>query len=444
MTWVWQTEAHSCENGLVNTLPSFLLVKQNFPDLRLKDIRESVHGELEASRICRPALVPEDAKSPSAWVAAGSPISPLIVKSAVDFFAQKGLRPFLVPAMGSHGGATAEGQRQVLERYGIDESTMGCPVVCEMDVVPTGVTESGIAAFASKAAMASDGIMLINRVKWHTSFQGTIESGVAKMIAIGLGKIDGARSCHLHARSQGLEKVIRSVAQQNLATGKILGGLAIMEDASHHTAQVAAMKAANLIEEEERLLEIVRSWKGSIPVPLDILILDEIGKDISGTGMDTKVVNRTTEGRYNPWPGHPRIGRIYLRDLSAATHGNAVGIGMADMVHDRLVAKVDPESTLVNAVTSGSLAIVRTPAHFASDRKCIETLGKTVGKEELSEVTIGWIRNSLELGMLALTENLRGLIEENPALEILGPASPLDFDREGNAVVSPYAAVAVR
>ena len=158
-----------------------------------------------------------------------------IVKSTVEYWLAKGHRPFLFPAMGSHGGATAEGQRQVMARYGIDESTMGCPVVSQMDVVPTGIAESGIETFADRAAMASDGILLINRIKWHTSFQAAVESGVTKMAAIGLGKIDGARSCHRLARSLGLERVIQLAARQNLATGKILGGLAILEDASHHT-----------------------------------------------------------------------------------------------------------------------------------------------------------------------------------------------------------------
>jgi hypothetical protein len=419
-----------CENGRVKNLPRFLLVKQHFPDLRLTNIREAVHNELAASGLA-------GRLAPGSQVAIGvgsRGIANLstIVRSAVEFFKEIGHRPFLFPAMGSHGGATGEGQRQVLARYGVDEASMGCPVVSQMDAVATG-EESGVGAFADKAAMASDGILLINRVKWHTSFQGTVESGVTKMASIGLGKIDGARCCHRHARSLGMEKVIRSVARQNLATGKILGGLAILEDASHHTARIVALPAEGLIEGEEKLLETVRSWMGRIPVPaLDILIVDEIGKDISGTGMDTKVVNRGVIGQYNPWPATPRIERIYLRDLSAATHGNAVGIGMADVVHDRLVAKVDPESTWVNAVTSGSLAAVRTPIHYASDRKCIETLAQTVGKAAMAEVTMGWILNSLELGLLAMSENLRGQIEANPMLEILGPAFPLEFDGAGN------------
>jgi hypothetical protein len=407
------------------------MVTQHFPDLRLNDLRAEVHRELESAGLA-------ERLRPGAEIAIGvgsRGIANLaaIVKSAVEFFSGRGYRPFLFPAMGSHGGATAEGQRQVLVRYGIDESTMGCPVVSQMDVVPTGTTESGIETFADQSAMKSGGILLINRVKWHTSFQGAVESGLTKMAAIGLGKIDGARRCHRHARSLGMENVIRAVAQQNLSTGKIIGGLAILEDASHHTARIAALKAENLIEGEENLFALVKSWMGRIPLPaLDLLILDEIGKDISGTGMDTKVVNRGVIGQYNPWPGIPRIERIYLRDLSAATHGNAVGIGMADAIHDRLLAKVDPESTWVNAVTSGSLAAVRTPIHYPSDKKCIEMLAQTVGKADIGKVTIAWIRNSLELGRLAMSENLRAQIEENPALEIEGPAFALEFDSEGN------------
>jgi hypothetical protein len=415
----------------MSSLPRFLLVKQNFPDLRLNSVGDAVCRELEGAGFA-------ERMRPGAQIAIGAGsrgianIS-LIVKSVVEFLAARGYRPFVFPAMGSHGGATAEGQRDVLARYGIDEATVGCPVISRMDTVRTGTTPSGIETFADQAAMRSDGILLINRVKWHTSFQGAVESGVTKMAAIGLGKIDGARACHRHARSLGMEKVIREVAGQNLATGKLIGGLAILEDANHRTARVSALQAENLIAGEEELFTLVKSWMGRIPVPaLDLLILDEIGKDISGTGMDTKVVNRGVLGQYNPWPGIPRVERIYLRDLSAATHGNAVGIGMADVIHDRLLAKIDPEPTWVNAVTSGSLAAVRTPIHYGSDRRCIEMLAQTVGRAEVGEVTIARIRNSLELGRLMLSENLRARIEENPTLEIQGPPFELDFDRDGN------------
>ena len=249
-------------------LPHFLRVKQHFPDLKLKDLRQAIHRELEAAGLTahlRPA-----SRIAIGVGSRGIANIATIVRSTVDFLLARGHQPFLFPAMGSHGGATAEGQRQVLVRYGIEESTMGCPVISQMDVVPTGVAESGVETFADKAAMESDAILLINRVKWHTSFHGTVESGVTKMAAIGLGKIDGARACHRHARTLGIENVIRSAARQNLATGKIIGALAILEDASHHTARVAALTASNLIEGESHFSpRCVPGW-AEFPSPRSI------------------------------------------------------------------------------------------------------------------------------------------------------------------------------
>jgi hypothetical protein len=421
----------------VNHLPKLLPVKQIFPDLQLPDIGRAVRAELEAAGFAE-TLRARTSGRPRIAIGLGSrgvANIATIARSVVEYWIENGCRPFLFPAMGSHGGATAEGQKGVLARYGIDETSMGCPVLSQMEVVPTGIAESGIATFADKSAFAADGILLVNRVKWHTSFQGAVESGLTKMAAIGLGKIDGARVCHRHARSLGLEKVIRAAARQNLATGKILGGLAILEDAGHRTARVAALRSEELIQGEEKLLETVRSWMGRIPVTaLDILILDEIGKDISGTGMDTKIVNRGVHGQYNPWPHTPCIERIYVRDLSEATHGNAVGVGMADMIHDRLLAKIDSQATWVNCITSGSLPAARIPIHYPSDRACIEALAQTVGRSDPGEVTLGWIRNSLAIGELALSENLRGAIEQDSRLEITGPAFPLSFDHAGDLV----------
>src|SRR3954466_6821945 len=203
-----------------------------------------------------------------------------IVKAAVDYWLDQGMRPFLFPAMGSHGAGTPEGQASVLAHYGIDESTMGCPVISRFDVVSLGRTELGIEAFAGRDAWESDGVFLIGRVKWHTSFAGAIESGVTKMMAIGLGKLSGAQSVHAHARRHGMEVAIRSVARRLLATGKMLGGLAILEDAHHDTAQVTALGADGLIEREEKLLALAKSWMGRIPVPaVDVLIVDEMGKN---------------------------------------------------------------------------------------------------------------------------------------------------------------------
>jgi hypothetical protein len=401
----------------------FLPVRQNFPHRKLDDIPADVcRALLSADLVSR--------LSPGAHIAIGvgsrgiSNIA-VIVRAVADFFAGRGFRPFLFPAMGSHGAANAAGQAQVLAQYGIDEAAMGCPVVSSFDVISLGRTEAGIEVFAGKDAWQSDGIFVVNRVKWHTSFEGAIESGVSKMMALGLGKIEGASSCHGHARRLGMEAAIRSVAGHLLATGKILGGLAIMEDAYHDTAQVNALAAGGLIEREVELLRLVKSWMGKLPVPaLDILIVDEIGKNISGTGMDLKVVNRGVHGQYNPWPDTPRIERIFIRDLSELSYGNGVGIGLADVIHDRVLERIDVNAGRINATTSGSLAAVRTPLHFPSDRECLELLTATVGKFDPAEVTMGWIRNTLELGSMSLTENLRAEIEKNPMLEITGPPFP--------------------
>ncbi|MES1261190.1 MAG: hypothetical protein ABUS49_05575 [Acidobacteriota bacterium] len=408
-----------------------LPVRQHFPDRRLPDIRGAVRDELEKS--CLAATLRPGSRVAIGAGSRGISNIGVIVRSVVDYFAARGMRPFLFPAMGSHGAGTPEGQASVLAHYGIDEATMGCPVATTFDVVSLGRSDLGIETFAGRDAWESDAIFLVSRVKWHTSFAGALESGVAKMMAIGLGKLAGAKSVHAHARTHGMEASIRSAARLLLASGKILGGLGIMEDAFHHTAQVAALPAAGLIEREEELLRTVKSWMVRLPVPaVDVLVVDEIGKNISGTGMDLKIVNRATSGQYNPWPAEPKIERIFVRDLSPLSYGNAVGIGAADVIHDRMLPKIDVNAGRVNAVTSGSLALVRTPLHFASDRECFELAAGTVGKFDPAQVTVAWIRNTLELGMLALSENLLPEIRKNPALEIAGEPFEMTFDGDGN------------
>jgi hypothetical protein len=406
-------------------------VRQHFPHRGLADIPGAVHDEMTSSGLA--SRLSKGARVAIGVGSRGISNIAVMVRAVVDYWTAHGMRPFLFPAMGSHGAASAEGQARVLAHYGIDESTMGCPVVSRFDVVSLGRTELGIEAFAGYDAWESDGIFLISRVKWHTSFAGAIESGVAKMMAIGLGKLNGAQSVHGHARRHGMETAIRSVAGLILASGRMLGGLAILEDAYHDTAQVTALPAEGLIEREEELLGTVKSWMGRIPVPaIDVLVVDEIGKNISGTGMDLKVVNRGVAAQYNPWPDTPAVQRIFVRDLSSLSYGNGVGIGAADVLHDRALAKIDVDAGRVNAVTSGSLALVRTPLHFPSDRECFECVAATVGKFDASDVTVAWIRNTLELGLVALSENLADEIGKNSALTVAGPPFELKFDEEGN------------
>ncbi|MCU1328581.1 MAG: hypothetical protein JWN34_3951 [Bryobacterales bacterium] len=407
-----------------------LLVKQIFPDRQLADIPGTVAKELQEAGFGANL-------APGAAVAIGVGSRGItniatIVKSVVAFWKEKGMSPFIFPAMGSHGAATAEGQADVLAHYGIIEETMGCPVRSSLEVISLGRTPEGIEAFLDKHAASSDGIMLVGRVKQHTDFEGKIESGLFKMMGIGLGKWAGAKNYHIHAYKLGMEAVIRSVGTQVLGSGKILGGMAILEDAYHNTAKLTAVPVGRMLEMEEGLLEICKSWAPSLPCDLDIVMINEIGKQISGAGMDTKVVNRGTQGEYNPWSNTPNIARIYLRDLNSLSYGNGVGFGLSDIVNDRLLAKLDPHPTWINALTASTPGAAKTPIHFATDRECLDRIALTVGKHDVSEVTIGWIHNTLELGTIALSANLRSEIEANPRLEILEEAHDLPFDRDGN------------
>lgn len=409
----------------------FLPIRQHFPHRAIQDIPGAVRHELAASDLL-------SGLKPGARIAIGVGSRGIaniaaIVRSVVEFFSARSCRPFLFPAMGSHGAANAAGQASVLAHYGIDEASMGCPVVSSFDVLSLGRTPDGIEVFAGKDAWESDGIFVINRVKWHTSFAGDIESGVSKMLALGVGKIEGAQTCHGHARHMGMPAVIQSVAEYLLATGKVVGGLAILEDAYHDTAQLAALPAPHLIEREKELLRLSKSWMARIPVPaLDVLIVDEIGKNIAGTGMDLKLVNRGVHGQYNPYPDTTRIERIFIRNLSELSYGNGVGIGLADVIHDRVLDRIDVNAGRINARTSGSLAAVRTPLHFPSDSECLDLLFATVGKFDPADVTVGWIRNTLDLGMFALRDNLAEEIAANPALEIAGSPFEMTFDANGN------------
>ncbi len=405
-----------------------LTVRQKFPDRRLPDIPSTVTAELTPLA---------GSLKPGARIAIGVGSRGIaniavIMRSVVEFFKSRGFQPFIFPAMGSHGAATAEGQASVLAHYGIDEAHTGCPVVSSLDVVPLGATPDGIEAFMDRSAFEADGVFLVGRVKWHTDFAGKIESGLFKMMAIGLGKFAGAQRYHTYAYRLGLEHVIRTVGRQVLKSGKILGGLAILEDANHHTAQLTAVRVDEMERKEEELLALVKSWMGRIPFPLNILIVDEIGKNYSGAGMDTKVVNRGVNGEYNPWDTAPHFNRIYLRGLSEHSYGNGVGLGMADVVHDRLLKQIDWTPTHINSLTASTPAAIRTPIHFPSDREALEKIWPTVGLLRQQDVTIGRIANSLEIAILQLSENLRPQIEANPMLEIIGGPEELDFDADGN------------
>ncbi len=406
-------------------------IHQEFPDRSLADVGAAVRTEMEQAGWALRVM-------PGSRIAVGVGSRGIrnidvITKAVVDFWLSRGAKPFIIPVMGSHGAATAEGQADVLAHYGISAATMGVPVKSSLAVTKVGTTPEGIDVSMDRNAFESDGVMLCSRIKWHTDFEGPLESGIHKMMAIGLGKWEGAKRYHSWALRVGMGQVVRSVGSSVLATGKMLGGLGILEDAHHNTAEVHAVGADGMAEREEQLLERVKEWKPNLPArEIDLLVIDEIGKDISGAGMDTKVVNRGGPQGPNSWNGVPAVNRIFIRDLTANTYGNAIGMGFADIAHERLVGKVDFQATWVNALTSSVTYPGFTPLHFPTDRECLERVLATCGRIDTSECTIAWIRNTLQLSRVLVSENLLPEIRANPAIRVTGPAQDVAFDPDGN------------
>ncbi len=408
-------------------------VLHEFPDRSLADVADAVRRQMEQAQWVR--RVPAGSRIAVGVGSRGIRNMAMIARAVVDHWKSRGVQPFIVPVMGSHGAATAQGQADVLAHYGIDKNSMGAPVESSLEVVPVGTTPEGIDVSMDRRAYESDGVMLCGRVKWHTDFEGPLESGIHKMMAIGLGKWEGAKRYHSWALRLGMYRVIRSVGATVLQTGKMLGGLAILEDAHHNTAEVHALGAEGMAAQEEKLLERVKSWKPNLPATeVDLLILDEIGKDISGAGMDTKVVNRGGDHGPNVWKDVPKVRRIFIRNLSGNTYGNAVGMGLADVVHDRLVEQVDFRATWVNVLTASATAAGFTPLHYPTDRECIERVLPTCGKLDTAQCTVVWIRNTLDLGHLLVSENLLPELASNSAVRALGPAVEPPFDASGNLI----------
>jgi hypothetical protein len=404
-----------------------LLVRRQFPDLGIDDVGRETRRALDQANLAA-RLAPGSRIAIGAGSRGIANIA-VIVAAVVRYWRDHGMVPFVFPAMGSHGAATAEGQADVLAHMGITASAMGCPIVSRADVVPLGRTEEGIDVFMAATAHAAGAVMIVSRVKWHTTFTGRIESGLLKMASIGLGKFAGAQKYHAHSQRLGLERVIRSAAGRVLESGTIVGGLAIVEDAHHHTAKVEAVPAESLERRDEELLTLAKSWMPRLPCGVDVLVVDAIGKNISGTGMDAKVVNRGPACEYNPYAELPAVTRIFVRDLDPASYGNALGIGMADVTTDRLVAAIDWAPTRVNALSSGIPSKIRVPTHFASDRECLAWVAGTAGKIDPADVTYGWIRNTLDLGCVAVSANLRDALPSDALVE---RECAVEWDAEGN------------
>jgi hypothetical protein len=410
-------------------LPKMIRVRQTFPRPRVADIPTAVTQTLGAAAL---RVKPGDTVAVGAGSRGIANID-VIVGATVRWLKDLGARPFVFPAMGSHGGGTAEGQLSVLDHYGITEATMGCPVRATMEVVQVGEA-LGLPVWLDKLAAEADWIGIVNRVKPHTDFKGSIESGLFKMMTIGLGKHKGAIQYHRANIHHGYETVITSVGREMLAKARIGFGVGIVENGYDETAVVEAFAPEALESGERRLLKSAREWMARLPFsPIDVLIVEEMGKNISGSGMDTNVIGRPSNP-HEPFPNDPKILWIVTLDLTEESYGNAVGIGNADFTTRRLVDKIDMKPTLINAITACAPGGAKVPATFDTDREAVETALSCIGLTSPDKARVIRIKNTLMLGQIDVSEAYAAEIAKRPDLTPIGDASPLPFDAAGRIV----------
>jgi len=357
----------------------------------------------------------------------------VILRETVRFLRQLGAEPFIVPAMGSHGGATAEGQRRVLESYGITEAFVEAPIRASMDVVSLGTTAEGYPVMLDRFASEADHIGVIGRVKPHTGFHGPIESGLLKMLMIGLGKHAGATRYHRILLEQPYDQVVRSVARHILARKSVPFGLAIVENAYDETALIEAVPPERFEQREEQLLQLARRWLPRLPwSQADLLIVDEIGKEISGSGMDTNVVGRKRALKSASDIPQPEMRLIFVRHLSEKTHGNATGIGLADFTTARLVRRMDYRATVINCLTAGYPAGAFIPVYFETDREVLDAALSIVAPDDPSSARVLRIRNTLRLEIVQASEACWKAGPPQTRCATIEPPRPLTFDADGN------------
>ncbi|MCF3933887.1 nickel-dependent lactate racemase [Acuticoccus sp. M5D2P5] len=415
--------------GLIEhiNLPRMAPVRQIFEDTSLPDVdaalRESFRTSGVAERI-----------KPGARIAVGVGSRgladlPLLVRVTVDELKKLGAEPFIVPAMGSHGGATALGQERLLAGLGVTEESVGAPIRSSMETVELDRLPNGLPVLIDRYAMEADGICVINRVKAHTSFTAPIESGMAKMITIGLGKQKGADSCHAHGFGKMAEHVVE-MAKIKLAKAPILFGVASVENAYDKIAIAEVVLAENILERE---LDLLKISKASMPRilfnPIDVLVVDKMGKEYSGTGTDPNITGRA------PTPYiklQQEATRFVIRDLSMKSGGNATGMGLADIITRRLFDKIDFNATYANHITSTVMLGAKIPMIMDNDELALKCAIKTCNSLDPGNIKMVRLENTLHLETIWISEALLADAEANPAVEILGEARAIDFDADGN------------
>src|SRR5216117_1091554 len=411
--------------------PRMFAVRQKFPVSPPLDFPAAVQHEFKAQNVL-------SRLQPGAQIAVGVGSRGIthiknVVAEVLAVLKTAGAKPFIIPAMGSHGGATPEGQIGVLESYGITEQSVGAPIRASMEVERLGASADGVDVFCSVEALRSDGIVIVNRVKPHTDFSGTHGSGVMKMMVIGLGKRTGAATCHGAAARLGLERVIHGIARVTLRRAPILCGVAIVENHFHDTARNAVLKPDEIEVREKELLDEARRMLPRLPFDdIDVLMVDRIGKNISGSGMDPNVTGRWVHGYSTSLADDnrqsPRIRRIFVRDLTPETHGNAIGIGFADITTTRLVNAMDKPVTYVNAMTSLTPHGAKIPIHFDTDRECIAQALASLAIPDTREAKVVRIADTLSVVNLEVSEAYADLVKQRGDLETVEAPREMRFD----------------
>jgi hypothetical protein len=414
----------------MDSFPLIFRVRQRFDGPRLDDPAQAVMGELSRLRLDEKVTAGQ-----SVAITAGSRgIQGIanILRGAVEYFRRIGAQPFIVPAMGSHGGATSEGQMDVLASLGVTEAACGCPIRASMDTVVVCQAPEGFPVYFDRLAYEADHVLVVNRVKAHTGFTGDLQSGLMKMMLIGLGKKDGADIYHRAIQDFSFGQIVRSVAQQVLDRCHILAGLAIVENGYEETAWIEAVMPHEIERREPELLQKAIAWMPGLPFPAaDLLIVDQIGKNISGTGMDTNVIGRKYNDHVALGPDEPRMRYIFVRGLTDATHGNGSGIGIAEFTLRRVVQQLDPRKTATNCVTANHPTGAMIPLHFDTDQEVLDAALHSIGLRSPDAAELMWIANTLHLQELECSQAYWQRAQSRSDLEILCEPRALPIGADG-------------
>lgn len=411
--------------GLDFALPRMARARQTFERRKLDDVDAAVTAEFARPGIA--AKIRPGARIALGVGSRGVANIQAAARAAVKALRERGAHPFVFPAMGSHGGGTADGQRRILAGYGITENEVGAPVEASMDTVTVAEMEDGTPLHMDRLANEADGVVLMNRIKPHTSFRGAIESGICKMIIIGMGKINGASAFHGGYEMTDFGKVLPDAAQAVIDNSNFLFGVGLVEDAHDDTALVEAIPGETLVARETELQSLAKSLMARIYIEdIDVLVIDEIGKEISGAGADPNVIGST--GRAQEGFELPRVKKIVMLDLTDATKGNAAGVGSADVITSRLYRRIDFGVTYANIVTSTYLSGGAIPIPMRTEGEAVRLAVKTLIGVRPQDARIVRIGNTLELGEIGVSEALFDEARAHDRMELTGEPEEIELD----------------